>query len=149
MPKVLDVDEVSKHPEVLKGNVGIVGNIYKIIKKKGEPKTILMTACFCDTDSGCSSVPVVYEGEIPETRKAVIIYGKVNLEDGYRFIKTFDAYKINLRKDDLKGEIFYFIRKEVRKGIKNFRTWLYVKCKQCFNLKKKLIPISFFPTVDP
>jgi len=152
IPKILDVSEISKHPEVFKGNIGIRGEIYKIVKKKGEPEGFLIYDC--EKDRGCGTIPVFYKGEIPKVKSRIIVHGKVKLEDGYRFIKKFDAYKISMIDDDFSGNMFYSIGKAIRavkslrtkEGIIEFRKWLYLKCNKCSKFKKMIIPTPLFPS---
>ena len=149
MPKVLDVHHIVEQPELFKGNIGIVGKVQKILIEKAEAASFLMLEC---DDDACAAVPVSYEGQEPAAGSKIIAYGKIEVDEGEsRFIKIFHAYKVNTRNSDSKGMMFYSIRKAVQKWIiemrliKEFREWLYSKCKYCPKFKKWLIATPLFP----
>jgi hypothetical protein len=142
MPQVMDVSVIVKHPDHFKDNIGVVGEV--LITKKASYLIL-----DCGENSGCITVPVSYKGERPGAGSKIIAYGKIKKAKGKtRFIERFEAYEIKLRNNDLKGEIFYSIRKARSKvskeGIIEFRKWLYSICAQCPKLKKKFIPSPLF-----
>jgi cytochrome c-type biogenesis protein CcmE len=149
MPKVLDVHHIVEQPELFKGSIGIVGRVHKRLIEKAEAASFLMVEC---DDDACAAIPVFYEGQEPAAGSKIIAYGKIEADEGgSRFIKTFHAYKVNARNSDSKGMMFYSISKAVQKWIiekrliKEFREWLYSKCKYCPKFKKWLIATPLFP----
>jgi len=144
IPKVVDVNDITKNPESFKGNVGVVGEVWKTITKKGGYETFIILDC--RKKRVCGALPVAYKGEKPEVGSKIIAYGKIEEYKGeYSFINNLKAHKINASNNDLKGNIFYFMRMTAsREGIILFRKWLYAKCKKCYKLKKKIIPFPLF-----
>lgn len=139
MPKIVDVHEITKHPELYEGSVGIVGEVY--VNKSGS--FLLLD---CGENTGCAAIPVAYEGTRPEPESKIIAYGQIKRQSrGRRYISLFKAYIINVKGDDFKGNLLYETRKSVRKGVIAYREWLYSKCNKCFTLKRKLISTPLFP----
>lgn len=150
IPKILDVHNIIKQPEIFKGNnIGIVGIVERVLTKKDKDSTFMILEC---GGNSCMAIPVAYEGQIPAIGSNIIAYGKIKVYKGRgRFVRTFQAYKINSKNNDLEGIMFYSIRKEIQKWIiekgliKEFREWLYSICKDCPKFKKWIIATPLFP----
>lgn len=143
LPKIEDVHRIIKHPELYKGNIGIMGEVYKALAKKGSASFLILD---CGRNSGCMTIPVNYKGESPQVGSKIFAYGKIKMaRGGHRFINIFDADAIKSQDRDVKGNIIYSVRQAIRKEFISLRIWLYSRCKNCNKLKKKLISTPLFP----
>ncbi len=84
IPKLIDVDEIAKHPENFKGQIGVSG---KVIKVDASKKSFAL-GC----DDACVIVPVRYNGQSPDMGSEVVVYGEIKeteqgkyVLDGQRF----------------------------------------------------------------
>ena len=131
IPKIVDVHEIRKNPESIKGNIGVSG---KVITQDDNASFFLLF----DHDRECKAIPIIHEGKRPESESEIIVYGKFmkvdkTLNGDILWWEYFlETDKIKARKDDLSGNLFYLIRRWVIES----KAWLYKNCKKCFIISK-------------
>ncbi len=74
-PEIVNIDMVARNPEVFKDPIGVTGKVIKV----DEPNATFALGC----KDGCVTVPVKYDGKMPELGTQVVVYGAVtSAEDG-------------------------------------------------------------------
>ncbi len=126
MPKIVEVKEIRRNPEIVKGTIGVIGNV---IVKDDNPAYFLLS----DRKVRCKEIPIIYKGQKPEAGTEIIAYGHFKKAD--RTLNAdiiwweyfLEAHKIKARKDAFSGHLFY----SIRQWILDARNWVYKKCGRC------------------
>lgn len=85
--KVLDVDEIVRHPNRFDGPIGVTGKVVKV----DEPETLFALGC----EDACVVMPVRYRGRMPELGSNIVAYGEIKEEEEGKYI--FEAEDIEAR----------------------------------------------------
>lgn len=76
--KILTPDEVISAPEKYKGTLAVSGTVIKI----DESKNTFLLGC----EDACLSLPVEYQGPVPEVNSNVIVYGEIKRQENGKYI---------------------------------------------------------------
>lgn len=76
--KILTADEIVSAPEKYKGTLAVLGTVIKI----DESKNTFLLGC----EDACFSLPVEYQGPMPEVNSNVIVYGKIKRQENGKYI---------------------------------------------------------------
>jgi hypothetical protein len=85
--KVVDVDEIVKHPDQFKGTIEVVGKVIEV----DESKTFFALGC----EDACVMIPVKYKGQMPELESYIIVSGEIKESEGGRYI--FEGQEVKVR----------------------------------------------------
>ena len=85
--KVVDVDEIAKHPDRFKDTIGVVGKVIEV----DESKAFFALGC----EDACVMIPVKYKGQMPEVESYITVYGEIKEAEGGRYI--FEGQEVKAR----------------------------------------------------
>lgn len=74
LSKVVDIDEIARHPDHFKGSIEVVGRVVKV----DESKAIFVLGC----EDVCVAMPVRYGGQMPNLGSEVVVYGEIKETEG-------------------------------------------------------------------
>lgn len=89
LSKVVDIDELVRHPEDFKGFIGVRGTVTQV----DESKTAFVLGC----EDACVAMTVTFKGQMPAVGTEVTLYGEVTKAEGDRYI--FAAQDIRANND--------------------------------------------------
>ena len=87
LSRIVDVDEMVKHPDRFKGFIGVAGKAIKV----DESKASFVLGC----EDACVMMPVKYRGQIPDLRSDIIVYGEIKETQDGKYI--FEANEIKAK----------------------------------------------------
>jgi hypothetical protein len=135
MPKIVDVHELRKNPELSKG-------YFRVMGKVEDPNDRSSFFLLSDLIHQCKKIPVIYKGQKPDTGTEVIAYGnfrKVDRDvhaDALWWEFFLDTDRIEATEETFSNTQFYLFRKSMHKYV----TRVYRKCKICQKIKTRLFP---------
>lgn len=85
--RILNVDEVVEAPEKYTGSMAVSGTVVSLDK----PSSTFGLGC----EDACVMLPVKCPGQLPDSGKSVVVYGKVKKVDADRYI--FAANRVTVK----------------------------------------------------
>ena len=85
--KVIDVDEMVRHPDQFEGSIGVAGKVVKV----DESKTSFALGC----EDACVMMPVRYNGRMPDLESEIVVYGQIKQAEGGKYI--FEGQNVEVR----------------------------------------------------
>jgi hypothetical protein len=139
MPKIVDVHDIRKQPNLVTSSIGVIGKV----KIKDDKSAFFLLS---DLNRKCKVMPIAYTGQRPEAGSEIIVYGQVKKVDRtlnpdiFWFEYFLEVKKIRNRKDIFSGNLFY----KIRQLAFNSGRWFFNKCKHCDKFKKFLVSLPFY-----
>ncbi len=144
MPKVFDVREVSKYPELFEGNIKMAGKMQLI-----DDHYALYWLLDCKDDSGCIGIQSTYDGQNTDIYGVIIAYGQIRHVDKTYLSRRgkyyFEVHEIKAIEDNALDNLSYSIRGRILLWGRMARVWLYERCEKCSDIKNSIISTTLFP----
>ncbi|UCE74511.1 MAG: hypothetical protein JSV56_02080 [Methanomassiliicoccales archaeon] len=87
LSKVVDVDEIVRHPDRFRGPIGVSGRVIKL----DQAQASFALGC----EDACVMVPVRYRGQMPALGSEIVVYGEIKEAEGGRYI--FEGQEVKAR----------------------------------------------------